>query len=360
MAETIKTITDTGQFEDIFKKFFAKREVYLKTKSGDLFIQFLGFKDGAVMFRIPRVKNVPDTIVVFTRLSDNTIYASLKFVESTENDFIFLPIKFQIISEKMKEERTNLTATGGKSVLYVSNIISEPMIEGALDSNEKKVGIMKDKIAGDLKGKFDHVRVVFINETRIDVRMKRFHESWNPIMIKDIGDQSDLANKEKAFYLSDIYAKDYKLSSHKELVSEVTVPIIYKNMVPYGYIQVNNTKPVNESHLTAVKRLAVVINEYVMKEHLFMPAPEKFIVNDMSKKGLGIVFRERRLLRYFTKDTRLILELALPDTNKVNMRVIVRNAIFNENGIIKVGLEIIDIDAISEANYDEFLDTLKQ
>jgi hypothetical protein len=360
MAETIKTITDTGQFEEIFKKFFANREVYLKTKSGDLFIQFLGFTEGTVMFRIPRVKNVPDTIVVFTRLSENTIYASLKFLENTENDFIFLPIKFQIISEKMKEERTDLAATGGKNVLYINNIISEQMIQGALDSNEKKVGIMKDKIAHDLKGKFDHVRVVFINETRIDVRMKRFMESWNPIIIKDLSDQSDLANKEKSFYINEIYSKDYKLSSHKELISEVSVPIIYKSMVPYGYIQVNNAKPMNETHLTVVKRLAVMINEYVLKERLFVPAPEKFIVNDISKKGLGVVFRERRLLRYYMKDSRLIFDLTLPDSNKVTMRVIVRNTIFNESGIIKVGLEILDIDAISEANYDEFLETMKQ
>lgn len=360
MSEMIKTITDTGQFEEIFKKFFAKREVFLKTKSGDLFVQFLGFNEGNVAFRIPRVKSLPDMIVVFTRLSDNTIYASLKLIENTENDFIFLPVKFQIISEQMQEERTSLATQGGKNVLYVSNIVSEPMIQGALDSNEKKVAIMKDKIAHELKGKFNHIKVVFINETRIDIRMKRFTESWSPIVIRDMGSLADQEKKEHKFYMNEIYAKDYKLSSHKELISEVSVPIIYKNMVPYGYIQVNNTKPVDDGHLTVVKRLAVMINEFVLKERLFVPAQEKFIVNDVSKKGLGIVFRERRLLRYFSKDTRLILELTLPDGNKVNMRVIVRNTIFNENGIIKVGLEILDIDAISEVNYDEFLETMKK
>lgn len=360
MSETIKTITDTGQFEEIFKKFFATRDIFLKTKSGDLSVQFLGFNEGNVAFRIPRVKNVPDMIVIFTRLSDNTIYASLKLLESTENDFIFLPIKFQIISEKMMEERTSLSNSGGKNVLYASNIVSEQMIQVALDSNEKKVSLMKDKIESDLKGKFDQVRVVFINETRIDVRMKRFMESWSPIIIKDMNNQSSQGSKEKNFYLSEIYSKDYKLSGHKELISEVSVPIIYKNMVPYGYIQVNNTKPMDESHLTVVKRLAVIINEYVLKERLFVPAPEKFIVNDVSQKGLGIVFRERRLLRYFMKDSRLVLELTLPDSNRVTMRTIVRNTIFNDNGITKVGLEILDIDAISEVNYDEFLETFKR
>lgn len=361
MAEIIRTITDTTQFEEIFNKFFSKRDVYIKTKSGDLNIQFLGYNNGNVAFRIPRVKSVPDMIVVLTRISDNTIYASLKSLEREEDTFIFLPIKFQIISEKRREERASLETADGKNVLFVTNLISDLMIHNSLDSNEKKVSLAKDKISDDLKGKFDRIRVVFINETRIDVRMKHFTETWNPIFIRDLGAViSDSEKKEFSFYINEIYAKDYKLSSQKELISEVSVPVIYKNMVPYGYIQVNSTKPMNENHLKVIKRLAVMLNDQLLKSNIFVPAKDKFIVTDVSKSGLGIVFKDRRLLRFFMKDSHVILELGLPDSNKVVMFVIVRNTIFNEGGTIKIGLEIKSIDAISEANYDELLQTIKQ
>jgi len=360
MAETIKTITDRGQFEEIFKKFFSNRDVYIKTKSGDLAVQFLGYNSGNVAFRIPRVKKVPDTIVVLTRLGDNTIYASLKSLEGNEDTFIFLPIKFQIISEARKEERTSLGPGEGKSVLFATNVISESMIQGALDSNEKKLAHVKENIAADLKGKFNRVRVVFLNESRIDPRMKHFMASWNPIFMKEMGKEpSEADKKDVQFYLSEIYAKDYKLSGQKEFISEVSVPFVYKNMIPYGYIQDNNTKPMDENHLTVIKRLASMINDQLVKDNLFVTAKDKFIVTDVSKKGLGIVFKDRRLLRYFVKDTQVIIELNLPGDNRATMGVAVRNTIFNDGGTIRVGFEITTIDAISEVNYDEFLETVK-
>ncbi len=361
MSETIKTITDTGQFEEIFKKFFTGKEVYIKTKSGDLAVQFLGYSSGNVAFRIPRVKNVPDTIVVLTRLGEKTIYASLKSLEHNEDTFIFLPMKFQIISEARREERTSIGAPDGKNVLTATNLISELMIQGSLDSNDKKVALIKDKIAADLKGRFAKIRVVFVNETRIDVRMKHFMHSWNPIYIKDLGKEPSEADKKNLqFYVNEIYAKDYKLSSQKEFISEVSVPFIYKNIIPYGYIQVNNTRPMDENHLTVIKRLAAMINDHLVKENLFVPAPDKFIVTDVSKGGLGIVFKDRRQLRFFMKDAQVIIDLNLPDGNKATMGVTVRNTIFNDVGTIRVGFEITSIDAISEVNYDEYLETLKK
>jgi hypothetical protein len=361
MSEVIRTITDAGQFEEIFNKFFSNRDIYIKTKSGDLLIQFLGYNNGNVAFRIPRVKSVPDTIVVLTRISENTVYASLKLLEHDQDTFIFLPLKFQIISEKRKEERTSLEKSGEKNVLFITNLISDLMLQNSLDSNEKKVRAVKEKIAEDLKGKFDRIRAVFFNESRIDVRMKHFLELWSPIFIKDRGAVvSDSEKKEFSFYVNEIYSKDYKLSSQKELISEVAVPIIYKNMVPYGYIQVNNAKPMNENHLKAIKRFAVMINEHLMKSNIFEPAKDKFIVTDVSKNGLGIVFKDRRLLRFFMKDSHVFLELNLPDSNKAVMVVVVRNTVFTEGGTIKIGLEIKNIDAISEVNYDELLQTIKQ
>jgi hypothetical protein len=191
--------------------------------------------------------------------------------------------------------------------------------------------------------------------------MKHFLVSWTPIFIPELAAaRNDSSNKDARFYLTDIYAKDYKLASQKEFISEVSVPIVYKNMVPYGYIQVNNLKPMDSNHFTVMKRFAVMINEFFLKENLFVPSKEKFIVNDLSSKGIGIVFRDRRLMRFFLKDSHLIIELTLPDSNKVTMRVNVRNTIFNDSGIIKVGMEVVNIDAISEVNYDEYLDTLKQ
>ena len=359
MAESITTITDSAQFEEFFKKYFANRDVYLKTKSGDLKVQFLGYGDGNVAFRIPRVKNAPETVMVLAHTGDSTVYASLKTLERNEDTFVFLPVKFQVISEMRREERPNLEASQGKKVLFVSNLVSESMIQGFLDSNEKKVAQVKDRIAEQLKGNFEQIRVVFINETRIDVRMKYFLSSWTPIFVRDIREKPKESEATHFnFYVNEIYSKDYKLASRKEFVSEVAVPFVLRNMIPYGYIQVNNSTPMTENHLTVIKRLATMINEYFLKINLFVPSTEKFIVTDISGKGLGIVFKDRRLLKYFQKNSQVILEIALPDGHRVGMGVAVRNTLFNDGGFIKVGLEIVHIDALSEVIYEEFLQSL--
>jgi hypothetical protein len=361
MAETIKTISDKSQFEDIFKQYFAARDVYLRTKSGDMTIQFLGYHDGNVAFRIPRVKNVPDSILIFTRHKVDTIYASLKVLENNEDTFIFMPLKFQIISDERKEDRLEIGVAENKNIIYISNIISESMLKNSLDVNEKKMRLVRDMIVQELKGKFERIRIVFINETSIDVRMKHFLKVWTPLYIKDMS-KPDLSkgNQDFNFYVNEIHTKDYKLAGQEEFISEVSVPIIYKSILPYGYIQVNNTKPMNDNHLTVIKRIAVSVNESLIRERIFTPIQEKFIVPNISKKGLAVVFKERKQLRYFMKDSHVVIDMMLPDARKVTMGVLVSNTIFNESGVIKVGLEITNIDAISEVNFEEFLDSMKQ
>src|SRR3990172_2346545 len=330
MAETIKTITDRGQFEEIFKQYFTGKDIYLRTKSGDMIIQFLGYHDGNVAFRIPRVKTVPYSILVFTRHDAHTIYAGLKVIENKADTFVFLPLKFQIISEERKENRADLGKAENKSIIYISNLISEGMLKNSLDVNEKKVRFIKDMIAQDLKGKFDRIRIMFINESSIDVRMKHFLETWTPIFIKDMN--TGPQKKEETdfnFFINEIYAKDYKLSSQNEIISEISVPIILKNTIPYGYIQVNGAQPMNDGHLTIIKRIAVMVNEFFLKEKIFASAEEKFIVANVSKSGLGIVFKDRRLIRFFVKDSHLVADMMLPDSNKVTMGIVARNTVFH-------------------------------
>jgi hypothetical protein len=359
MSQSIETITDKGQFADLFNKYFSVKEIFVRTKSGDLVIQFLGYSEGHVAFRIPRVKNVPDMVIIFARHQANTIYASLKFLENNEDTFIFLPVKFQIISEKRKENRTSLDESGGKKILYITNVLSSAMIESTLNFKDKNVDLIKGKVMGDLKRSFEKVKIIFISDTKIDTRMKRLQETRIPIYVQDINQKpGEAALRDYYYYLNEIYTKDYKLSSQKDFISEITVPVIFRNMIPYGYIQVNGTVPYTDNHFTAVKRVAMLMNELFKKENLFQPAPERFIVSDVSKNGLGIVFKDRRLTRFFMKESTISLDLLLPNGKKVILGSLVRNTIFQEGGVIKVGCQIIYIDPISEVEYDEFLESI--
>ncbi|HSV95439.1 MAG TPA: hypothetical protein VLM75_00745 [Spirochaetota bacterium] len=360
MAELIKTITDKSLFEEIFYKFFLKNNVFLKTRSGDLKIKFFGYTDGMAALKIPYLKNMYESCLIFTRNESYTIYANLKLVEKQEDDsYIFIPVKFQIISAMRREDRKIVGIGGqGKSIIYVTNIISDFIIQNSLAMESKKVDHVKEIVRFDLEKQFKQVRIFFCNEGMTDIRMKYFYENKTPYLINDISKKETV--KDGAFfnyYLNNIYGRDYQLVNRKNLISEVSVPVLYKARIPYGYIQCNGATPLSESALLIVKRMAIVAEELFNKYKVFPVPDERLLVSDISKNGVGIVFKERRFIRYFKENSYVCFDLNLPENKRSSCLAVIRNIVIMENKIIKVGCEIRELDALSEVNYEEYLES---
>ncbi|HNU92743.1 MAG TPA: hypothetical protein PKO25_12800 [Spirochaetota bacterium] len=361
MAELIKTITDKNLFEKIFYKFFLQKKVYLRTKNGDLKIEFFGYTDGMAALRIPYIKNMYDNCLIFTRNESYTIYANLKLVEKQEDDsYIFIPIKFQIISAMRREDRRIVDIGGqGKNIIYVTSVISDFIIQNSLAMESKKVDHVKEIVRFDLEKQFKQVRIFFCNEGMTDLRMKYFYDIKPPYLISDINNKNGV--KDQAFfnyYLNNIYGKDYQLINRKNIISEVSVPVLYKARIPYGYIQCNGAEPLSESALLIVKRMAIVVEELFNKYKVFPVSDERLLVSDVSKNGVGIVFKERRFIRYFKENSYVYFDLNLPANKKASCFAVIRNIGILENKIIKVGCELRELDALSEVNYDEYLESI--
>ena len=94
MAGTIKTVTDRSEFDSIFYDNFPNNDVFLKTSTGNMKISFLGYTGGQVAFRIPYIKSMPLTALVFTRRNEVTIYAEIRTIEKQEAEvFVFAPVR---------------------------------------------------------------------------------------------------------------------------------------------------------------------------------------------------------------------------------------------------------------------------
>jgi hypothetical protein len=358
MSDIIKTITDSKIFERIFYKFFMNNPVFIKTKSGNLRIIFFGYTDGLVAFRINFIKKIYQDSLVFTRNREHLIYVHLKFAEKQEdNIYLFFPVKIQIISSARKEGRKVLEMEGGgKKVVYASNIISDFIIENTLAMSLKQIDKIKEIIRFDLERHFKHLKLYLINEGMSDVRMKYFLENKIPIFIPNLKEKpAEKHMKMYNIYVNVIYPKDYYLQNRKELVSEISIPVLYKAKIPYGYIQVNNPTSFSESTYATLRRVAMRIDELFNKHKVFSLSEERLLVSDISKRGVGIVFKERRFIRYFKEGNLVYFDLILPEKKKASILAVVRHIALLENKIIKVGCEIKDIDALSEVNFDEFL-----
>lgn len=363
MSDNIRTITDKSLFEKIFYKFFMNNPVYIKTKSGNLKIRFFGYSDGQVALNISILKNAPDTCLIFTKHQEHLVYAHLKFSEKQEETiFLFHALKMQIITATRKEDRVELGeggGDGGKRVVYISNLVSDFIIENSLAMMQKKVDHIKETMRYDLQGQFEYLKIFFINEGASDPRMKRFLEDMTPIYIASLNEQpKDKYTKQYNYYINEIYSKDYFLRNRKNFISEVSVPVLFRMKVPYGYIQVNGSNPFPESTLTVIKRMAIVIEEMFTKDKIFPVSDERLLVSDVSKSGLGVAFRERRFIRYFKERCMVYFDLFLPDGKRASVLGVVRNIALMDNKIIKVGCEFVNIDPVGEVNFEEFLESV--
>ncbi|HDP80379.1 MAG TPA: hypothetical protein ENN21_06005 [Spirochaetes bacterium] len=361
MAQIIKTITDKGLFDKIFYKFFMSGDVFLKTKNGDLKTKFLGYTDGMAALNIPFVKNMYDQCLVFTRSEQYTVYVHLKLMEKQEDDsYIFIPVKFQIISVARKEDRKIVDIGGsGKSVIFATNVLSDFIIQNSLAMEMKKVDRVKEIVKFDAEKQFKQVKIYFSNEGMSDPRMKHFYESKTPFIIPDVTKKETVKSEEEYnFYVNNIYGKDYSLSNRKQLISEVSVPILFKTKIPYGYIQVNHSTQLGDPAMVTVKRMAMLVEELFNKYKLFPVNTDRLIISDVSKRGIGIVFRERRFIRYFKENSYVYFDIMLPDNKRASCLGMVRNIGILDSKIIKVGSELLEMDALSEVNYDEYLESI--
>ena len=359
MSEQIRTITDRNQFAKIFSIFFLNNaNVFLRTSSGDLKITFMGFADGTAAFKIPYVKNMSDTCIILTRKDNYLINGYFKFKEKDLDEmYVLYPMQFQIISNVRREERIDVSSAG-KSVLFFTNAISDYILQNSLALSLKKVDNVKEILRYDLDKRFPYVKIYFLNEGLSDPRMKYFYNSPVPFFIPDMKAQPD-AKSEKIFniFINEIYAKDYMLQNRKNLISEISVPILYHGKIPYGYIQINSEKPLTDGIFSVIRRMGVVTDELFKKYKIFIPENDRLLVADASASGIGIVFRERKYIRYFKEGSYVIGDILLPNGTKANVLTVVRNITLMENKIIKVGCQIKDIDALSEVHYHEYLES---
>jgi hypothetical protein len=358
MTGSIETVSDRERFPDIFNNYIARGDVHLRTSNGNLRIRFLGYNNGQVAFKIPYIKSMPETALVFARISEVTAYIELKSIEKQEDDvFVFSPIKVQLIHAARKEERSQPDGAH-KTLLFVSNVTSDFLLFDCIRRDRKKVDLIRDKILSDLKKLFTEVKVHFVHEETGDPRMRYFFETKNqPIFIPNIAERPGPAEAERyTFYRESIYAKEQFNMKRKGLISELAVPILYKGKIPFGYLQVNNSVPINESYIQIMTRAADLASQLMIKSGIFNDmCADRLLVADISKNGIGIVFRDRKFIRYFKEKRLSVLDLTLPDGNVIQIGSLVKGITLMENKIIKVGCEIHHIDDTCRGLYESYV-----
>ena len=361
MADRIKTVTDRAQYGFLLENFFKGAPVFIKTNSGNSELQYMGYREDKVAFKIPLMKSCPDNTVVFTKRNNNTIYLSLKYLERNEDVFVFIPIQFQILTELRREKRTELDSGSGRSIIYLNNLITDYIIERSFTTMDRKIDKIKDYAEYELKKIFDYVKIIFINENKLDNRLRHIKSTSQAIYMPNLNvDPEKFQEDEYNYYINHIYRSDISISSRNKFIAEVAAPIVYNNAIIYGYIQVNSAQPIEDDKYEYVKKMCAVVNHLMVKQQMLIPLPDKFLLSDISYSGLGFVFKEKKFLRYFEEGSRVNFYILFPTNKTAVIGAIIRNITFLENRrIVKAGCDIFDMDNTSRENYEEFVQSVE-
>lgn len=357
-TENIKNITDRDSLSDLYSSLFINRDVFLKTDGINVKVNFIKFNDGKIYLDIPVENYEFKRSAIYTRNMEEVAYSHIMPFCMDNSYYVFETEGSQIFFAPRSEKRIPVDGKEGKKTV-ISQIISSFVIKESFMQNQARIDWLRHEIAAKLSTKFENTSVFFLGDRSTDTRMSWIMDDREPIYVPDIQNDPDTGEHitDSTSYLRDIYYHD-PLLKECGFISEIAVPLLYRMMLPFGYIQVNDTGVLSEENFFMLKRLGLAYSESLSKDQqLFKPSIDTISISDLSMNGLGMTFREKSLARHFREDTLIIFTAYMPD-NK-NVSILCRIANINLNGnVYRVGCMIESMDTEGERHYRRFISGL--
>jgi hypothetical protein len=365
-GKIIKKITDRKLFQSIFLKLFLDKNVFLKTDKETIPIQFLNYEAGIATLKIPAGHDLSGTNIVFVERTKDIVFSQMKLKESKGPDkYDFEIIDIQLMEYVKNEEPpkpfTDIRSEPRNAQIYLSNIISDFSLSECLKNSVRRVEYLRQEILKKLNLMYPFASVSFLHDKKPNPRMDFFQNERRPYFFPELKSyETNHDNKDHAYFMTNIYPKDLSITDNK-LNSEICVPILYKLMLPFGYIQVNSQKQLTEKDYSAIRKLGMSASVLFTNDPIIIKSADDIIsIADISQSGLGIIFKDKPLIKHFKDNSAILFNIIFPDNKKAITLAIVRHISLIENKIYRVGTEILNIDPIGEVNYTDYIESLNK
>lgn len=353
----VRHVTDKNELREIFKNLFAGHPVMLKSQGINIKVDCIKIEDNRIYIGLPDSDSKVQASALFIRHNEQ-IYFTHVISHGNDGDLlIFEPEGIQIFKATRKEERKTTDEKSGKKAL-ITSIISSPVVEESFRHNRSRAEWVRSEITGKFEGRFEYTRVFFAGDRKPDSRMKWIAQEKKPVFIPAIHTRQEGTDSgEYSRYMNEIYYSD-PLLKEGHFKSEIIVPLLYMGMMPFGYIQINHFDTLPDDALSYSRRMGLAFSESVSKDMLlFRPSEDSMMITDLSMSGIGILFRERALIRHFREDESLIFTVHMPENRQATMMSRVMN-INQINNYYRIGCMISNIDPAGDTNYRDFLGRL--
>jgi len=362
MPDEIRRITDKSVIREILQNYFIDHNVFIRTSELNIQVDSFTYSDGKMNVSVSAENPDLGKAVLYVRNNKEVLFSHADLVSQDDNGrYVFDPVDVQIMQIPRKEERkkTDREETENREPVYISNIVSDFLLKEDLNYSKKKVEFLKVEILKKIQPSYPDTDIFLFNEKGTSARMEYFARERSPYFIPDKGNRVALEKDDFGnYYLTRIAVSDSADSNIKR-TSEIGVPLLYRFMLPFGYILVNRDTELNEDDYQAVKKMGMTLSTlFTNDKQMIKSGEEKIVLTDMSASGIGVLFKERTFIRYFKDGSTLVCTIFLPGKKTTNIYCVVRNITILKNAIYRIGCEIISMDSIGEVNYSEYIETL--
>ncbi len=365
MGGEASKITDKKLIYEIFQTRFKDGKIFIKTSDLNIQVDSFAFENEQISITIPAADEKINSVLFYIRENDEVIFSHAVLVSKNESGrLIYEPLDIQILKIPRKEERKSVGSVDkpGAAPLYVSNIISDFTIHECLELSRRKVDMIKDELLKKLITIYPDSEIVFLNDKSKDPRMLYFTKKRKPYFIKNIKDMEDPeklnSDEDLKYYHSYIFDKN-SLENRAKILSEICVPLLYKMMMPFGYVKTGSLKELSDEDNSILRKFGMSASTvYTNDKQIIISSEDKIAVTDLSMSGLGIFFKDRVLIKHFKENSLIVFNIFLPEKKQATLLCEVRNIAIIKNYVYRIGCEILNIEALGEVYYEEYIEGL--
>ncbi len=308
------TIQDKESIRTTFESNYANIPVFMFYNGKQFPVKVISINNDSYIIKNIGRTDTYDRIISFT--NDNKLYKfSFKFLGSNGSFEVLQPIELNVLPAARLLSRIQ------SNKLYITNISNQADIAKSLVSDSVRINNILRGFSSRVKDKISNLEL-FIHE-RVDVRLKLLNDHEKIIFIPDKSNV-DCVPKDCVPYVD--YMNQLKNSKGNEkIVSEITVPMKFRNIFTFGYLTAQNEIPMDEGFLKIINALSTNIKKEIFSSPIINESKEASLILDINSDGFSIFHGNfANFGKLFSIGAIIIFEMCASADEKITCRASIR------------------------------------
>ncbi len=346
-----KEVTDLEGMIKVISALFGKLPVTIIRENKEIPVKVIALKKNSLIINNPLSFSTKARILSLVH-NGSKFLAQFTLVGGDGHGIeILTPLKISVCPATRQGNRvavTERTDTG----LQVSNLINILDVAKAIGFDDKKVDEILLSYREKVSKTFPTSSIFFSG--RADNRLRLMQHYDKPIYIID---RTNKSTADPMYLPFDEYLRIFNTSKlAHDLISEISLPILYKGYISLGYIQVLADRPLEIEEFNQVSIFTQAIARDIVSTGVFQESKEKCKVMDLSSGGISFLHAATRAFtRNVIMNGTIIFDLIIDQETRATFRGIIKN-IRNLETNYRVGCQFLNVNVRDQGILEKYLE----